>query len=248
MLKTPPQKVGILPRKRDPITNGKLVPLDQPLLDRGMNLEECMTVCNSPIIPIREKVYFRLIYETLLRPMEVRHLLIENWDKNQRLITAQKVKVKTKPQRGDKSHKEYLPTRPRTAIVTENTNEMLRAIVGNRKKGYIFVNEKGFQLTASWFKEQIHHYAKILGIQKNVKPYNEKNKNPDKVHYRHLVTCMALREAGERHHDSQGGSRKLSAFGAGHSMAVKEKHYEKADFEEVQESMKKFHPAFVQGW
>ena len=146
MPKTPHQKLEILPRKRDPITNGKLVLLDELLLDRGMNLEECKTVCNSPIIPVREKVYFRLIYETLLRPMEVRHLLIENWDKNQRLVTAQKVKVKTKPQRGDKSHKEYLPTRPRTAIVTENTNEMLRVIVGNRKKGYIFVNEKGFYL------------------------------------------------------------------------------------------------------
>jgi site-specific recombinase XerD len=129
--------------------------------------------------------------------------------------------------------------------VTENTNEMFRVIVGNRKKGSIFVNEKGFQLTASWFKEQIYHYAKILGIQKNVKPYNEKHNNPEKVHYRHLVTCMALREAGERHHDSQGGSRRISALGADHSMAVKEKYYEKADFEEVQESMKKFHPAFV---
>ena len=38
---------------------------------------------------------------------------------------------------------------------------------------------------------------------------------------------MALREAGERHHDNAGGSRKLSAVAAGHTMQVKEQHYEK---------------------
>jgi hypothetical protein len=31
---------------------------------------------------------------------------------------------------------------------------------------------------------------------------------------------MALREAGERHHDNAGGSRKLSAVAAGHTMEV----------------------------
>lgn len=36
------------------------------------------------------------------------------------------------------------------------------------------------------------------------------------VHPRHLITCMALREAGERHHDNAGGSRKLSAVAADH--------------------------------
>ncbi len=67
---------------------------------------------------------------------------------------------------------------------------------------------------------------------------------------RHLVTCMALREAGERHHDNAGGSRKLSAVAAGHTMHVKEKHYEKVgeDFEQVHESYRRFHPAFVEEW
>ena len=53
------------------------------------------------------------------------------------------------------------------------------------------------------------------------------------VHPRHLVTCMALYEAGKRHHDNAGGSRKLSAVAVGHTMHVKEKHYEKVgeDFE-----------------
>ncbi len=48
-----------------------------------------------------------------------------------------------------------------------------------------------------------------------------------RVHPRRLVTCMILREAGERHHDNAGGSRKLPAVAAGHTKHVKEKHYEK---------------------
>jgi hypothetical protein len=61
---------------------------------------------------------------------------------------------------------------------------------------------------------------------------------------------MALREAGERHHDNKGGNRKLSSVMAGHTMQVKERHYEKvgADFEQVHESIKENHPAFVDGW
>jgi hypothetical protein len=61
---------------------------------------------------------------------------------------------------------------------------------------------------------------------------------------------MALREAGERRHDNAGRSRKLSDVAAGHTMQVKERHYEKVgeDFELVHESYRKFHPVFVEGW
>jgi hypothetical protein len=51
---------------------------------------------------------------------------------------------------------------------------------------------------------------------------------------KHLVTHMALREAGEKHHDNAGRSRKLSAVSAAHTTKVKYRHYEKMgeDFEE----------------
>lgn len=242
------QKSQVLDENLPKNTNGNKLVTDAPLLDRGMNEGECRAICTSPIIPIKEKLFFRIIYETQLRPFEVLHLEIENWDRNQKMITAIKVKQKTAPARGDKRKKIYLPSRPRTAILTDNTNEMLRVIVSNRKKGFIFINDDVKRLSMAWFKGRINYYAKLLGIQKVTKYYNDKNKNPDKIHPRNLVTCMALREAGERHHDSAGGSRKLSALAAGHTMAVKEKHYEKADFEEVHTSMRRFHPAFVKGW
>ncbi len=240
-------KQAFLTQKPARITNGKLVLMDQNLLDRGMNLEECRAICTSPEIPVREKLFFRIIYETQLRPFEVLNLLIENWDREQRLVTAVRVKQKTAPVKGDRHKKIYLPSKPRTVILTENTNLMLKTIVSKRKKGCIFVNIDGNRLSMAWFKDRINHYAKLLGIQKDVKYYDTRI---GEIHPRHLVTCMALREAGERHHDNAGGSRKLSAVAAGHTMQVKERHYEKVgeDFEQVHESYKQYHPAFVEGW
>ncbi len=212
-----------------------------------MNLEECRAICISPEIPVREKLFFRIIYETQLRPFESLDLLIENWDREQQLVTAVRVKQKTAPVKGDRHKKIRLPSKPRTVVLTENTNLTLKTVVSNRKKGYIFVNADGDKLSMAWFKDRINHYAKLLGIQKNVKYYDTK---AGEIHPRHLVTCMALREAGERHHDNAGGSRKLSAVAAGHTMQVKEQHYEKVgeDFEQVHESYRRFHPAFVEEW
>jgi hypothetical protein len=47
------------------------------LLDRGMNKEECRAMCTSPIIPLREKLFSRMIYETTTRPREVLSAKIE---------------------------------------------------------------------------------------------------------------------------------------------------------------------------
>lgn len=218
-------------------TKTKLLTTDV-LLNRGMNLDECKAICTSPEIPIREKAFFRIIYETQLRPFEVLNLQIENWERHQKTVTALRVK-----QKWDNRHKRHILSFPRTAVVNDNTNEMLRKIIGVRKKGHIFINAQGETLSLEWFNERINYYAKLLGIQK-VKKYYVDGRSLK------LVTCMALREAGERHHDNAGGSRKLSSVAAGHSMQVKEKHYEKVgeDFEQVHQSYKDHHPAFVERW
>lgn len=56
-------------------------------------------------------------------------------------------------------------------------------------------------LSLEWFNERINYYAKLLGIQKIKKHYVDGRTLK-------LVTCMALREAGERHHDNAGGEQK----------------------------------------
>lgn len=242
-MQTPTQNLQILELKKPELTNTKQLITTDPLLNRGMNVEECRIICTDYRISTREKLFFRVIYETQLRPFEVLNLKIEDWDRNQHLITAVRVKQKTKPKEGNRKEKIWLPSTPRTVLLSQNTNEMLRTLVSNRKKGHIFVNEKGEQLSLEWFNERINHYAKIIGIQK-IKKYYADGRTLK------LITCMALREAGERHHDNAGGSRKLSAVAAGHTMEVKERHYEKVgeDFEQVHESYRKFHPAFVENW
>ncbi len=81
--------------------------------------------------------------------------------------------------------------------LTSNTNEMLRHQVGNRKKGYVFINERTEKrLTLRHFEKEIDKWARLLNIQKlqSIKPSGKEY---------HLLTLMALREAGERHHGSE---------------------------------------------
>jgi len=58
------------------------------------------------------------------------------------MVTAVRVK-----QKWDNRHKRHLLSVPRTAILTDNTNEMIRTLVSNRKKGKIFVNKDGETFT-----------------------------------------------------------------------------------------------------
>lgn len=57
------------------------------------------------------------------------------------------------------------------------------------------------EISFQWHGSRINHYATLLGIQKDMKYYDTKTGD---IHPKHLVTCMALREAGERHHDNAG--------------------------------------------
>jgi hypothetical protein len=126
--------------------------------------------------------------------------------------------------------------------LTGNTSEMLRHYVGNRKKGHIFINVRtGKRLTLRHFEKMIDKWARLLNIQKlqSIKPSGREY---------HLITLMGLREAGERHHDLNGGDPDVSAKAAGHSKETKARYYKKVSYEEAIESFGKHHPAFVEGW
>lgn len=173
----------------------------ESLLERDMTVEECMIMCTSDQIHLREKLFFRLIYETSLQPSEVLNLQIENWDSKQLLITAVRVNVKTKPLKGNMSKKVWLPTKSKSRVITENTNEMLREYVGNRTKGPIFVNNQtgGGMVSLTWFNKEINRYANLLGIQKVKKYFKDKVQREEPRNLK-LVTLMALKKAGERDH------------------------------------------------
>jgi len=207
------------------------------ILDRGMNRDECKAVCTSPLIPLREKLFFRMIYETTTRPIEVLESKIELWTRVTGEITFPKTKSKF-----NRWTKKFIFGTPKTMKLTNNTNGMLRHYIGNRKKGHIFINERtGGRLTLRHFEKQIDRWGKLLNIQKlqSIKPSGKEY---------HLITLMGLREAGERHHDLAGGDPDVSAKAAGHSKETKAKYYKKVSFEEAQESFAKHHPAFTEGW
>lgn len=66
-MKSHPINQAILQEKKPEITKKYHLQTTAPMLDRGMNEYESKIMCTSPEIPIREKLYFRIIYETQLR-------------------------------------------------------------------------------------------------------------------------------------------------------------------------------------
>jgi hypothetical protein len=114
---------------------------------------------------------------------------------------------------------------------------LLKRIIGNRKKGAIFINRNGERLSKTHFQMYINELATRIGIQK-IAQITHTGKGY------HLVTLKALREAGERHMDMSGADRDVTARASQHSALVKEKYYKKSGWEEFQEQQKRFHPSF----
>lgn len=187
------------------------------LLERGMTVEECRKMFTSCRIPIRERLFFRMIYETLLQPSEVLNLQIENWERECCRVTATKVMIRTKPLKGNFSKKILLSARPKVRLIMIGTNNMLKKYVDNRKKGPIFINNQtGDMITLTWFNKAINKYAKLLGIQQIKKYFKDKIKR-EKPRSLKLVTLMALKKAGghgdynryiEELHDNKWRTRK----------------------------------------
>jgi hypothetical protein len=46
-----------------------------------MTVEECKIMCTHHSIDQREKIFFRIIYETQLRSFEVLNLQVEQWNR-----------------------------------------------------------------------------------------------------------------------------------------------------------------------
>lgn len=243
-MRTPPENQQILEPKIAVNGNRNKVLTTEPLINRGMTLGECKAICTSPLIPLRERTYFRIIYFTLLRPFEVLNLKIEDFNKETGEFIARKTKDKYNRWTKEKQHQiKHLP-------VDDITKEFIKTLISNRKKGFVFEsNDKpGEHISKRYMQEQVNKYARLLSIQQ-VRRYAQSPDNPDDTRVLPLVTLMALRKAGERHHDANEGDSSLSAQAAGHTMKTKIKHYQgEQDWEAVGNSLRKHHPGFVEGW
>ena len=204
---------------------------EERFIDRGMTVEEIQKLLTSPM-PNRERAFLRAIYETFFRANELLQCDIEDYDRHTGELIARVTKNKYNPKTGA-----YIKSPPKHMVISDKTKILFRKIIGNRKKGAIFINRNGNRLTKTHFQVFINELATSIGIQK-VTHITETGR------MYHLVILKALREAGERHCDLAGADSDVTARGAQHSAIVKEKHYKKAGWEEVQEQIRKYHPAF----
>jgi integrase len=200
-------------------------------LDRGMSVDEVQKLLTAPM-ENRERAYYRAVYETFYRANELLQCNIEDYNKETGELVALYTKNKYNPRT-----RQFLKSPPKQMVLSPTTQLLFKKIIGNRKKGAIFINNQGVRLSKTYLEMKIDEIATSIGIQRVAFI------TPTGKEY-HLVTIKALREAGERHCDLAGADSDVTARGSQHSAIVKEKHYKKAGWDEVQEQVKKYHPAF----
>jgi hypothetical protein len=200
-------------------------------LDRGMTVQEVQLLLTAPMGD-RERAFFRAIYDTFFRANEMLQCNIEDYNKSTGELTCLKPKAHY-----DRATGKVFQPSPKHMLLSPSTQLLFKSIIGNRKKGAIFVNRKGDRCSITYFQIYINDIATKLGIQKvtHITPRGKEY---------HLVTLQALRESGERHTDLNGGDKDVTARGAQHSAMVKEKYYKKSGWEEVQSQVRKYHPSF----
>lgn len=204
---------------------------EEIFLDRGMTIEEINVLLKAPM-PDRERAFFRAIYETFYRANELLQCNIEDYNRK----TGELIALYTKNKYNPKT-RQYIKSPPKHMIISPSTRILFRKIIGNRKKGAIFINKHGKRLSITYFQMFINELATSISIQQLT------HRTETGKQY-HLVTLKALREAGERHCDLNGADPQVTAKAAQHSYQIKERHYKKSPWEEIQLQVKRYHPAF----
>lgn len=201
------------------------------LLNRGMSKEEVDKLLTAPMKD-RDRAFYKAVYDTFYRAQELLKCNIEDYNRETGELTALHVKNKYHPR-----SKTFVKEEPKHSYLSKSTMLLFKSIISTRKKGAIFVNNRGVRCSITYFQMIINDIATKIGIQKVA----EVTKTGKEYH---LVTIKALREAGERHMDMAGADAQITARASQHSALVKEKHYKKSSWEEFHEQQKKYHPAF----
>jgi integrase len=212
-------------------------------IERGLTVEECILLCNAPkrldpnVTPyimkkqLRDEILLRLLYETWARIEELLKVEVQDVD-------FENCAIYIKHPKG-KYYKKTQETKrePRWVYFSEDTKDFIIRYLEGRKTGYLILNNRRGRMTSRTAERIIDHYARLVGIQK------ARGQSEDGRVLK-LVTCKALREAGERHTDVGGADRDVTSKIAGHSVKTKEQYYKKSNFEESREVIRKHHPLF----
>lgn len=217
-------------------------------IDRGLTINECVSLCYEPQkLPVnasnfkiwknqRDELLIRLIYETFTRINELLNVEVADIDLEQFAIIIRHPKRKAVFKRieGKRKHIDTI-SQPRWVFFSNHTRNLIIQYLNGRKRGPLITNSRGKRLSTREAERIVDNYARSLGIQKVI----DKTKNGREIR---LVTCKALREAGERHTDISGADRDATARIAGHTVRTKEAYYKKGNFEEDRKIVRDHHP------
>jgi len=222
--------------------------MDRIGIGRGLTVDECLRLCKEPRrLPVnptpfqlwkslRDEVLIRLIYETWARISELLQVKVSDVDFEHCAIqiTHPKGKAVFKMVDGKRKHVGTV-YRKRWVFFGEESKNLLVRHLGRRGRGPLVANSRGKRLSTRQAERIVDLYARRAAIQQVI----GHTKNGREVK---MVTCKALREAGERHTDTAGGDRDATARIAGHTVRTKEKYYKKGNFEEDRRIVREHHP------
>ena len=205
--------------------------MTEVFLNRGLSKEEVRALLTAPMDD-RERAFYRAIYETFYRAQELLKCNIEDYDKRSGELVARFPKRKYNPRT-----KKTIVEPPKHMVLSPSTQALFNKIISKRKKGPVFITSRGNRVLVRFFQKHVDELALRQGLQKLTHI-------TDTGRAYKLFSLKALREAGERHTDLEGGDYETTAKAAQHSLRIKEKHYKKTSWDEIQMTIKKHHPAF----
>jgi len=216
-------------------------------LNRGLYETEIETMLNAPfdVLPHnpypkevskaeRDHLIITLLWETWARVNELLNVNITDIDFTNRTILLRVTKKKV---RTSKAGERYSETVERMTDFSEGTKRKIIKYLNGRSQGFLFLGNKGKQLSNRAVRKLIHKYAVERGIQQVI-GYDEQ-KNP-----RFLITPKAFREAGEAYALMNGMESKTAANRAGHTEIIQQRNYMKYDAIRARDLADKHRPMF----
>lgn len=185
---------------------------------------------------MRDEVLIRMLYETWARVSELLKVDVRDIDFDNCSIRIRHPKGRAvfRIEEGKRIHVDTVH-RQRQVFFGDYTRDLVIRYLQGRKRGPLIANGKKKRLSTRQAERIVDRLARSAGIQKVI-GYNKKGREI------RLVTCKALREAGERHTDIAGADRDATARVAGHTVQTKEKYYKKGNFEEDRRIVRENHP------
>lgn len=216
---------------------------------RGLTVAECVKLCETPrnLNPnatrfqiwraMRDELLIRLLYETWGRVSEVIRVDVPDvdFDNCSIHISHPKGRAIFRVVDGKRVHVDTVH-QDRQVFFGDYTRDLMIRYLQRRRRGPLITNSRGKRLSARQAERIVDRYAQIAGIQRVV-GFSRKGGREIR-----LVTCKALREAGERHTDVAGADRDATARIAGHTVRTKEKYYKRGNFEEDRRIVRDHHP------